>query len=73
MSSRSSGRIKGGGTKSMKKPRRNHSVAFKARVALEAIRTLPHVSSRGYFIRGVCLPDMKTEDEHEHSHKVSDS
>src|SRR5665213_3970621 len=27
-----------GGTKSMKKPRRNHSAAFKARVALEAIR-----------------------------------
>jgi transposase-like protein len=27
-----------GGTKSMKKPRRNHSPAFKARVALEAIR-----------------------------------
>lgn len=27
-----------GGTKSMRKPRRNHSAAFKARVALEAIR-----------------------------------
>ena len=27
-----------GGTKSVKKPRRNHSAAFKARVALEAIR-----------------------------------
>jgi len=27
-----------GGTKSMKKPRRNHSAAFKARVALEALR-----------------------------------
>jgi transposase len=27
-----------GGTKSMRKPRRNHSPAFKARVALEAIR-----------------------------------
>jgi transposase-like protein len=27
-----------GATKSMKKPRRNHSPAFKARVALEAIR-----------------------------------
>jgi transposase-like protein len=27
-----------GGMKSMKKPRRNHSPAFKARVALEAIR-----------------------------------
>src|SRR3982074_3005005 len=27
-----------GGTRSMKKPRRNHSAAFKARVALEAIR-----------------------------------
>jgi transposase len=27
-----------GGTNSMRKPRRNHSAAFKARVALEAIR-----------------------------------
>jgi transposase len=27
-----------GGMKSMRKPRRNHSAAFKARVALEAIR-----------------------------------
>jgi transposase-like protein len=27
-----------GGRKSMRKPRRNHSAAFKARVALEAIR-----------------------------------
>src|ERR1700690_3734529 len=27
-----------GGTRSMRKPRRNHSAAFKARVALEAIR-----------------------------------
>jgi transposase-like protein len=27
-----------GGAKSMKKPRRNHSAAFKARIALEAIR-----------------------------------
>ena len=27
-----------GGTKSMKKPRRNHSPAFKARIALEALR-----------------------------------
>jgi transposase-like protein len=27
-----------GGTRSMKKPRRNHSAAFKARVALEALR-----------------------------------
>ena len=27
-----------GGRRSMKKPRRNHSAAFKARAALEAIR-----------------------------------
>jgi len=27
-----------GGTRSMKKPRRNHSAVFKARVALEALR-----------------------------------
>src|ERR1035441_10934523 len=32
------GIIMTGGTKSMRKPRRNHSAAFKARVALEAIR-----------------------------------
>src|SRR5471032_2839469 len=32
------GIIMTGGTNSMRKPRRNHSAAFKARVALEAIR-----------------------------------
>jgi transposase len=32
------GIIMTGGAKSMRKPRRNHSAAFKARVALEAIR-----------------------------------
>jgi transposase-like protein len=32
------GNIATGGQRSMRKPRRNHSAAFKARVALEAIR-----------------------------------
>jgi transposase-like protein len=43
------GIIMTGGTKSMRKPRRNHSAVFKARVALEAIRgekTVAEIAAR---------------------------